>query len=182
MRGGVAGYFGLFKFIEVKPRKGKKMRSEPEAHYGLYLEQLEKNRTEEMEKGLVGMIDFKKLKKIAQLDADLIPVVVQDAESKEVLILAYANRKAVKRSLLNGTATFWSTSRRRLWIKGKESGNSLELIEVRVNCEQNSLLYLVRKAKGGACHVKDRNDNPRNSCFYRRILGAGGTTLQFVEE
>jgi phosphoribosyl-AMP cyclohydrolase len=62
-------------------------------------------------------------------------------------------------------------SRNELWIKGATSGNTLELIDVRVNCEQNSLLYLVRLTKGGACHTKDADGQARSGCYYRRIQG-----------
>ena len=63
---------------------------------------------------------------------------------------------------------FWSTSRNELWEKGKTSGETFDLIEVRVNCEQNSLLYRVRPRRGGICHTKSRRGDPRN-CFYRRL-------------
>lgn len=114
------------------------------------------------------MIDFGKLAKIK--GQNVIPVVVQDVLTKEVLILAYVNQKALERTLESGIATFWSTSRNKLWIKGEEeSGNFLKIVEVRINCDQNSLLYLIQMAGGGACHVKDDNGNYRRSCYYRRI-------------
>jgi phosphoribosyl-AMP cyclohydrolase len=65
-------------------------------------------------------------------------------------------------------AVFWSTSRNELWEKGKTSGETFELVEVRVNCEQNSLLYRVRPKRGGICHTKNREAEPRN-CYYRRL-------------
>ncbi len=108
-------------------------------------------------------LDFKKLKKVAQVESDILPVVVQDADTGEVLILAYANQQALDYTLKEGIATFWSTSRNELWIKGKTSGDTLELVEVRVNCEQNSLLYLVKPKKENACHTD------RKSCYYRTI-------------
>jgi phosphoribosyl-AMP cyclohydrolase len=114
-------------------------------------------------------IDFEKLKKVVACDRDVIPVVVQDAETKDVLILAYANEQALAHSLRTGMATFWSTSKNQLWVKGLTSGSYLELLEVRVNCEQNSLLYMVR-SKHGACHVKMANGQFQETCFYRRFL------------
>jgi phosphoribosyl-AMP cyclohydrolase len=99
----------------------------------------------------------------------VVPVVVQDVNSKEVLIVAYVNEQALMHSLENGIATFWSTSRNELWIKGKTSGDILNLKEVRVNCEQNSLLYLVEPAKEGACHVKDGSGKALRSCYYRKL-------------
>ena len=67
-------------------------------------------------------------------------------------------------------ATFWSSSRNELWIKGKTSGDYLEIVEVRVNCEQNSILYRVRPKGQGACHVKDEQGIARKGCYYRRAL------------
>ena len=115
------------------------------------------------------LIDFDKLAKIAQSQEPVVPVVVQDAVSKEVLILAYANEKALRHTLACGIATFWSTSRNELWIKGKTSGDELAIVEVRVNCEQNSLLYLVTIRGKGSCHVKDVAGQTRAGCYYRRI-------------
>jgi phosphoribosyl-AMP cyclohydrolase len=117
------------------------------------------------------LIDFEKLRKIAQSPEPVVPVVVQDAVTKEVLILAYANEKALRYTLESGIATFWSTSRNELWIKGKTSGDELQLVEVRVNCEQNSLLYLVKMKGKGSCHVKDASGQTRFGCYYRRIKG-----------
>ncbi|MEI8011383.1 MAG: phosphoribosyl-AMP cyclohydrolase [Candidatus Omnitrophota bacterium] len=117
------------------------------------------------------LIDFDKLVKVAQSQEPVVPVVVQDAGSKEVLILAYANEKALRHTLSSGIATFWSTSRNELWIKGKTSGDELQIVEIRVNCEQNSLLYLVTMKGKGSCHVKDASGQTRFGCYYRRIKG-----------
>ncbi len=123
------------------------------------------------------LIDFEKLRKVAESKDPVVPVVVQDAATKEVLILAYANEAALRHTLETGLATFWSTSRHELWIKGKTSGDELAIVEVRVNCEQNSLLYLVTMKGKGSCHVKDASGKTRFGCYYRRIKGDG---LEFV--
>jgi phosphoribosyl-AMP cyclohydrolase len=101
----------------------------------------------------------------------VMPVVVQDVDSKEVLLVGHVSRAALEYALKNRVATFWSMSRNELWIKGATSGNTLELVEVRVNCEQNSLLYIVRLTKSGACHTKDASGQYRHGCYYRRIKG-----------
>jgi phosphoribosyl-AMP cyclohydrolase len=67
-------------------------------------------------------------------------------------------------------AAFWSTSRDELWVKGATSGDTLQVVEVCVNCEQNSLLYLVRPLGAGACHTKTPDGQTRMSCYYRRIV------------
>lgn len=127
----------------------------------------------ELEEGSVLRLDFKKLRKIASGAADVIPAVAQDALTGEVLILGYVNELALQTALKEKKATFWSTSRNELWIKGLTSGDFLELLEVRVNCEQNSILYKVRPAGQGACHTKE-NGKARAGCYYRR-LNADGT-------
>ncbi|NTV29471.1 MAG: phosphoribosyl-AMP cyclohydrolase [Candidatus Omnitrophica bacterium] len=130
-----------------------------------------------LEDGKDVLIDFEKLRKVAQSPDPVVPVIVQDAASKEVLILAYANEQALRHTLESGLATFWSTSRNELWIKGKTSGDELKIVEVRVNCEQNSLLYLVSMVGRGSCHVKDSSGKTRFGCYYRRIRKGG---LEFV--
>ena len=123
----------------------------------------------ELEEGHELALDFTKLKKVADCGEDLVPAVAQDASTGEVLIVGYANQLALETTLKEGMATFWSTSRNELWIKGKTSGDYLQLVEVRVNCEQNSLLYKVKPMGKGACHTKNQNGSPRSGCYYRAI-------------
>jgi phosphoribosyl-AMP cyclohydrolase len=111
---------------------------------------------------------------------ELIPVVTQDSATKEVLILAFANREAFEETMNSGYATYYSRSRRELWKKGMTSGDMLKIDEIRINCEQNSLLYLVTPQGKGACHAKRENGLPHTSCYYRKIEGDG--TLVFVEQ
>lgn len=127
----------------------------------------------ELEEGTHLQLDFKKLAKVAGTGHDMLPVVVQHAETKEVLVLAYTNEKAFEHTRETGIATFWSSSRNELWIKGKTSGDTLQMREIRVNCEQNSLLYLVVPEKGGVCHTKDADGKTRNTCYYRSLKGDG---------
>ena len=111
--------------------------------------------------------DFKKLAHFNTLD--VLPVVVQHFKTKDILILAYINEFALKESIRQKRAVFWSTSRNELWVKGVSSGNYLELHEVRINCEQNSFLFLVTPVQGGVCHTKDQDGHARLTCFYRRV-------------
>jgi phosphoribosyl-AMP cyclohydrolase len=127
---------------------------------------------QELEEGSSLRLDFKKLRKIASGAADVIPAVAQDARTGEVLILGYVNELALQTALKEKKATFWSTSRNELWIKGLTSGDFLELLEVRVNCEQNSILYKVRPAGQGACHTK-QDGKARSGCYYRRLKADG---------
>lgn len=127
----------------------------------------------ELEEGAALKLDFTKLRKIAAGREDVIPAVAQDAATGEVLILGYVNALALETALKERKATFWSTSRNELWIKGLTSGDFLELLEVRVNCEQNSVLYRVRPAGQGACHTKGKDGRSRSGCYYRRLRADG---------
>ena len=110
----------------------------------------------------------------------LIPVVTQEFNTREVLILAFANKEAFEETLKSGYATYYSRSRKEIWKKGLTSGDLLKVEEIRINCEQNSLLYLVTITGKGACHAKKDNGSPYKSCYYRRILPAG--KLEIIEK
>jgi len=111
---------------------------------------------------------------------DLIPVVTQDFTTKEVLILAFANREAFDETIKSGYATYFSRSRKELWKKGMTSGDMLRIEEIRINCEQNSLLYLVTPVGKGACHARKPDGMPYCSCYYRKITTSG--KLQIIEK
>ncbi len=122
----------------------------------------------ELEEGTDLQIDFEKIAKIAGQCRDVIPVAIQHADTGEVILVAYTNELAFRRSVETRTLVLWSTSRNELWEKGKTSGETFELLEARVNCEQNSLLYRVRPKRGNICHTENAQGQPRN-CYYRRI-------------
>lgn len=94
--------------------------------------------------------------------SDLIPVVIQDRDSREVLMLGYTNREAVELTLKTKTAWFWSRSRNKLWNKGETSGHFLHIREIFADCDTDTLLYLCTP-DGPACHTGAR------SCFFRSI-------------
>ena len=118
-------------------------------------------------------LDFNKISEVAAQVSGVIPVAVQDADTREVLTLAYTNREALQKTVETGILTFWSTSRNELWVKGATSGNTFEVVEIHINGEQNSLLYLVRPKGGGICHTRNSGGEARN-CFYRRLDTATG--------
>lgn len=128
----------------------------------------EKIAADDLEEGKVLRLDFSKLEKVAANRQGLLPVAVQNADTKELILVAYANRLALEKAIETRMAVFWSSSRNELWIKGATSGEYFELLDVFVNCEQNSLLYIVRPKKGGICHTKNAGGEPRNS-YYRRL-------------
>jgi len=121
-----------------------------------------------LEEGSVLQLDFTKMATNFARGLNVIPVAVQDIDTKEVILIAYTNEVALQHSIRTRIATFWSTSRNELWIKGQQSGNTFELVEIRVNCEQNSLVYFVKPKAGGICHTKNERGQARN-CFYRRL-------------
>jgi phosphoribosyl-AMP cyclohydrolase len=123
----------------------------------------------ELEEGLALTLDFDKMAKIAATGAAVVPVVLQHADSGDVLFIGYANDLAVRETFARRSAVLWSTSRNELWHKGATSGDTLDLVDVRVNCEQNSLLYRVRPRTGGVCHTKDAGGTARETCYYRVV-------------
>ena len=134
----------------------------------------------ELEESSVLNLDFTKLRKVASCNADVLLAIAQDVQTGEVLIVGYANQLALDTARECGMATFWSTSRNELWIKGKTSGDYLEIKEIRVNCEQNSILYRVIPAGKGACHTKNELGVARTGCYYRTINKEG--TLDFISQ
>ena len=122
----------------------------------------------EIEEGSCLQLDFKKIDKIAAAGGGVIPVAVQHADTLEVILVAYTNEIALRASVESRRLVLWSTSRNELWEKGATSGETFELVEARVNCEQNSLVYRVRPCRGNICHTRNREGTPRN-CYYRRI-------------
>ncbi len=124
--------------------------------------------SKELEEGSEVKLDFNKLEKAVGQSKGIIPVAVQNADTKEVILVAYTNELAFRKTMETKSLVLWSTSRNELWEKGKTSGETFDLVEARVNCEQNSLLYVVRPRRGAICHTKNKAGTPRN-CYYRRI-------------
>lgn len=93
----------------------------------------------------------------------LIPAIAQDAETGEVLMLAYMNEASWEETLATGRACYWSRSREKLWRKGEESGHHQEVREIRIDCDRDTIVLKVVQHGGAACHVGYR------SCFYRRL-------------
>ena len=133
---------------------------------------------EDIEETTTLALGFGKIQAAARSSRPLVPVVLQHADTSEVLFVGFADQEALDESLATETAVLWSASRDELWRKGATSGDRLDLVEVRVNCEQNALLYRVLPRTGGVCHTTDAAGEARPSCFYRRI---DGEALQFLE-
>ena len=110
----------------------------------------------------------------------LVPAVVQDAHTKDVLMLGFMNRAALEKTLREGSVTFWTRSRQKLWTKGETSGNVLRYVALRVNCNDDSLLVLAEPI-GATCHT----GHP--TCYYREADAEAGdwrtvTEAQFDPE
>ena len=98
----------------------------------------------------------------------LVPAVAQDAASGEVLMLAWMSRESLRRTVDSGEAVYWSRSRTALWKKGETSGHFQRVIEVRLDCDADTVLLRVESVKGVACHTG------RRRCFFNRLEGEGG--------
>ena len=108
----------------------------------------------------------------------LIPAIVTDKTSGDVLMFAYMNEEALRETIASGLAHFWSRSRAKLWKKGDESGNLLKVVQLRTDCDQD-VIWVVAEVQGDgvACHTGER------SCFYRRVVqptGGGTPVLEFA--
>lgn len=97
-------------------------------------------------------------------DNGLIQAIAQDSDTKEVLMCAFMNQEALEKTIETGIAHYWSRSRQSLWKKGESSGHIQEIVEMRIDCDMDAVLMLVKQT-GGACHTGFR------SCFYRTIDG-----------
>ena len=100
-------------------------------------------------------IDFEK-------SGGLIPIIVQDANTKDVLTLAYSNKESLELTKKTGNSWFWSRSRKKLWMKGEESGNTQKVIEILVDCDSDAVIYLV-ESSGPACHTGEQ------VCFHNKL-------------
>jgi phosphoribosyl-AMP cyclohydrolase len=107
------------------------------------------------EENLMQKLDWKK-------GNGLIPVVTQDAETKAMLMLAYANKEALEKTLSTGFAHYWSRSRGKLWMKGETSGHTQKIVRVVADCDYDALLYIVEQ-KGPACHTGEA------TCFHHEF-------------
>ena len=103
-------------------------------------------------------------------DDGLVPAIVQDAASDQVLMMAYMTAETLQKTLATGVMTYWSRSRQSEWVKGATSGHTQHVEEVRIDCDGDALLFRVAQ-EGGACHTGYR------SCFYRRTDEPGRKTL-----
>ncbi len=105
-------------------------------------------------------------KSIEQIDfaksGGLIPVIVQDANTKDVLTLAYSNKESLQLTIKTGNSWFWSRSRNKLWMKGEESGNIQKVLQILVDCDSDSVIYLVEPS-GPACHTGEK------VCFHNKL-------------
>ena len=100
-------------------------------------------------------------------DNGLIPAIIQDVKSNEVLMMAYMNKVSLERTIESGKTCFWSRSRQKYWVKGETSGNIQIVKEILYDCDEDTLLIKVEQSGSGACHTGNR------TCFYRKIQKEG---------
>lgn len=95
----------------------------------------------------------------------LLPAIAQDHQTREVLMLAYINELSWQKTLETGTAHYWSRSRQQLWLKGESSGNVQKIKAIHVDCDADTVVFVVEQIGGAACHTGHR------SCFHRQVIG-----------
>lgn len=134
---------------------------------------MQSNFTEELEESIDLQLQFDKR-------GGLLPVIVQEYDSGQILMLGYANDQAFENTIQTGKATFWSTSRKKLWIKGEQSGNTLVLKNILVDCDQDAIIYQVELMGDGVCHTTDQHGKHRKACFYRSY-DSTQNKLQFLK-
>lgn len=115
------------------------------------------------------------LEKVKFNEKGLVPAVVQDIDSKEVLMVAYMNAESLQKTIETGKACFWSRSRQELWLKGETSGNYQLVKEMRIDCDNDTMLLLVEPA-GPACHTG------RKSCFYHKLIDDNIEEISEIKE
>jgi len=108
-------------------------------------------------------------------DQDLIPAIAQDAQTGQILMVAYMNQQALDETIASGFATYFSRSRNKLWKKGEESGHRQKVQEILVDCDQDTLILKV-SVDAGQCHVGYQ------SCFYRRLKPGSKNQLEFIAQ
>ena len=130
--------------------------------------------TNQLEEGITLMPQFSKR-------GGILPVVVQETSTGQILMLASINEEAFQKTLETKLATFWSTSRDKLWTKGESSGDLLRINNILIDCDQDAIVYQVTLLGNGVCHTFDVNGNHRKACFYRE-LNIDQSKLQFIED
>lgn len=114
------------------------------------------------------------LSKVNWSDEGLVPAIAQDAVTSEILMMAWMNREALKRTAELGEAVYWSRSRKKLWHKGEESGHIQKVVEIRTDCDQDVILLKIEQTGGIACHTG------RKSCFFQKLDGNEWSTVEPV--
>jgi phosphoribosyl-AMP cyclohydrolase len=114
------------------------------------------------------------LKKVKWDENGLVPVIAQEAATKEILMFAWMNREALEKTVQTGEAVYWSRSRKKLWHKGEESGHTQKVLEMRIDCDEDVVLLKIEQNGGIACHTG------RHSCFFQQFDGKGWQAVEPV--
>ena len=114
------------------------------------------------------------LNKVNWSEDGLVPAIAQDAATGDILMVAWMNREALKRTVETGEAVYWSRSRKKLWHKGEESGHTQKVAEVRLDCDEDVVLLKIEQIGGIACHTG------RRSCFFQKLENGAWHTVEPV--
>lgn len=112
------------------------------------------------------------LEEIKFNERGLVPIVTIEAETSELLMVAWANKEAISATVEEKRAVYWSRSRSKIWRKGEESGNVQKLVEIRLDCDNDTVCYIVNQIGGAACHTG------RKSCFFKRLSSDSWTVCR----
>lgn len=126
-----------------------------------------------LEEGLILNLQFEKR-------GGLLPVAVQETTTGQILMLASVSKEALTKTLKTKKATFWSTSRNKLWTKGETSGDFLSIDQILIDCDQDAIVYQVTLEGDGVCHTYDLKGKHRKACFYRE-LNMEQNKLEFID-
>ena len=127
----------------------------------------------ELEEGVLLNLQFDKR-------GGLLPVAVQETSTGQILMLASISKEALEKTFETKRATFWSTSRNKLWTKGETSGDYLSMDKILIDCDQDALIYQVTLLGDGFCHTFNKKGKHRKACFYREI-NTKNSKLQFID-
>lgn len=114
------------------------------------------------------------LNKVNWSEEGLVPAIAQDAASGDILMVAWMNREALRKTAELGEAVYWSRSRKKLWHKGEESGHTQKVLEIRLDCDEDVVLLKIEQAGGIACHTG------RRSCFFQKLADGNWVTVDPV--
>jgi phosphoribosyl-AMP cyclohydrolase len=145
------------------------------------IEDAEINKTRRKEMTALDLEESSQLNLQFEKRGGILPVVVQETSTGQILMVASVDAEAFEYSFQNKKAAFYSTSSKKLWVKGETSGNYLKIDDILIDCDQDAIVYKVALLKGGVCHTINQFGENRKACFYRS-MNLESKKLEFIEK